>query len=568
MKKAISLRIIAVSAVALILSGIVSGLILRKTYENQLEDEAYTMLKIAAIAAKTESDSNRAAKLLSEQYDNYRITIIAQDGTVLGDSHADVKTLENHADRPEVKDALRFGRGSSIRQSDTLGIGMMYAAYRMSDGVILRASVPIQTVRDIVEKQIPALAAGIIIAILAAVLLAGRLSKSVLRPLKNLSEGIRRVENGDYSARLEPASYDELSTLTRSVNSMVQSIESHVKNLNAQKQKLGFLLGSIRQGLVVVDSEQNIVHVNRSAEMIFEAGQDLTGQPFICLTRNMRILSALENCLKTSGSAIFEINNETAGRIYSVSINPLENEWLRGGAVIILTDVTQNAQAEQIRREFVSNASHELKTPVTAIRGFAELLSAGLVTDPGVTKDYLERIKSESDRITNIIDDILKLSALDEGKELHSREDVELLPLAEETVLDLRPQAEKKQVTVRVSGQGCTVHAERSDMRQLLTNLIDNAIKYNVPGGEVEVTVDPLPKGGIIRVRDSGIGIPEKDIPRVFERFYRVDKGRSRMVGGTGLGLSIVKHTAAKYGAEIELKSRIGSGSEFTIRFI
>lgn len=567
MKRAITLRIIIVSVVALILSNLVFGIILQKSYENQLQEQTYTMLKLAATWVETEEDKQSASILMANQHDGYRITIIAPDGTVLGDSGADLASLENHAARPEVKNALKFGKGTSIRHSDTLGIDMMYVAYQMPNGMILRAALPIKSVHETTEKQIPAMAAGILVAIIAALFLAGQMSKTALRPLDKLSEGIRRVENGDYSVQLAPPSYEELSRLTKSVNLMVQSIELNIKNLSAQKQKLSFLLDSMRQGLVVVDYKQNIIHVNRSAEMLFEAGQDLTGKPLICLTRDMRILSTLENCLKTSGSAIFELNNEEAERIFSVSINPLSNEWLKDGAIIILTDVTQNAQAEQIRREFVTNASHELKTPITAIKGFAELLSAGIVTDPNVTKDYLDRIKNESDRITNIIEDILRLSELDEGKELHAKEEVSLLPLAEEIIMNLMLQAEKKQVTIHTSGEGYTVFAERGDMSQLLINLIENAIKYNIEGGNVEVTVAKSEKGGVIRVKDSGIGIPEKDIPRVFERFYRVDKGRSRKVSGTGLGLSIVKHIAAKYGAEIELKSRVGAGSEFTIRF-
>ena len=567
MKKAITLRIIIVSLTALLISNIVFGLILQRNYESQLEDETYTMLKVAAISEKNYDDKDAYAKILSEKYEGYRVTVISKDGVVLGDSSADAQTLENHAGRPEVQGALKYGKGISIRYSDTMVIEMMYVAYLTPDGLILRASLPTKNIHETIGKQIPAMAAGIVIAILAAVLMAGRLAKAALRPIKELSEGIGRIESGDYSARLTPSSYDELAALTKSVNSMVQSIENNVESINAQKQKLSFLLDSMRQGLIVVDLKQNIVHVNHSANMIFEAGQDLTGRPLICLTRNMRILNTLDNCLRTSDSAIFETNKESAGQIYSVSISPLSNEWLKG-AIIILTDVTQSAQAEQMRREFVANASHELKTPITSIKGFADLLSAGIVIDPDLTKDYLERIKNESDRITNIIDDILRLSALDEGKELQAKENVRILSLAEEITSTLTPQAENKQVSIRVSGSGFTVFAELGDIRQLLVNLIDNAIKYNVTGGSVEITVSPLEKGGVVRVKDTGIGIPEKDIPRVFERFYRVDKGRSRMVGGTGLGLSIVKHVALKYGAEIELKSRIGKGSEFTVRFL
>ncbi|MCX7614882.1 MAG: ATP-binding protein [Clostridiales bacterium] len=567
MKRAITLRIILVSAIALVLSNLVFGLILQKSYINELENQTYQMLKLASVAVENVADKQIAAKLVSNQFEGYRITIIAKDGTVFGDSQAGVSSLENHSNRPEVKNALQYGRGISIRHSKTIGVDMLYVAYQMPNGFILRASLPVKSVHDTVQKQIPAMLAGILVAIFAALMMAGKMSKTALHPLEKLSEGIRKVENGDYTTQLSPPSYEELSKLTKSINLMVQSIKLNIKSLNEQKQKLSFLLNSMRQGLIVVDQKQNIVHINHSAEMLFDAGQDLTGKSLICLTRDIQMLNTLERCLQTSGSAIFEINNESEERIYSVSINPISNEWLQDGAIIILTDVTQNAHAEQIRREFVTNASHELKTPITAIKGFAELLSKGIVTDPNVTKDYLDRIKNESDRITNIIEDILKLSELDEGKELHAKEKIDLLPLAEEVIANLTPQAEMKQLTVQTFGSGYTVLAEREDMSRLLTNLIENAIKYNVEGGTVEVTVDKAENGGFICVKDSGIGIPEKDIPRVFERFYRVDKGRSRKVSGTGLGLSIVKHVAAKYGAEIELKSKVLQGSQFTIRF-
>ncbi|MDP4109185.1 MAG: histidine kinase dimerization/phospho-acceptor domain-containing protein, partial [Bacillota bacterium] len=525
MKRAVSARIILVSLTALLLSSLIFGLILQKDYENSLQDETFRMLEAADISVQSFGDMDAFAKKLSELYNGYRITVLKKDGTVLGDSHADAATLENHSGRAEIKDAIKFGKGVSVRRSETLNIKMMYIAYLSPSGLLLRAAIPLGYVRESFIKLIPAMAAGIIIAVIAALVLAGRLSESAVRPIKRLTEAVRRVGGGDYSARLKSADYSELSELAGSVNQMTESIEQNVKNLGDERQKLRFLLDSIRQGLIVVDDRQDIVEINKTAQMLFDSGQELAGKPFLYLTRDMQILNALDNCLKTRGSSIFEVNNEALGRVYSVAVNPLSADWIKNGAIIILTDVTQLAQTEQIRREFITNASHELKTPITAIRGFAELLSEGLVKEPDVINGYLKRIVKESDRMALLIDDIIKLSQLEEDREYRQAEDVELLKLAAEAVSEYTPQAQKNNVKLSVSGTGFTVKAVRDDMRRLLGNLIHNAIKYNVSGGSVEVITEKTKHGGVLRVKDTGIGIPERDVPRVFERFYRVDKG-------------------------------------------
>lgn len=566
MKKAIRLRMILVSLITLILSSLISGVILQRNYKDNLKDESLTVLKAGALFVEQSTDYDAAAKALSAQYHGYRITVIAQDGEVLGDSSVDFQTMENHAARSEVKAASKRRVGYAERRSDSTGGRMLYAAYRTESGLILRSAVPNESVDEFFNRQIPAVLTGLFCAFISAFLMASKISAQAVRPIAQLSKEVKNIESGDYSMLIEPSRYEEMNVLISGINTMTESINLNMRTLRREKQKLDFLLDSIRQGIIVVDEKQNIVHLNHSAALLFEAVGCKAEGSILNFTQNMRILSALNTCMVTGESKIFELRNDRTGRIYSVSISTLSNDWMRNGAIIIMTDVTQASEAEQMRREFVANASHELKTPVTSIRGFAELLSSGLVTDPNQVKDYLERIKTESDRITNIIGDILRLSRLDEGTSVRQSEWVDLKKTAEETATELMPQAEARNIAITISGSGA-VFAERDDIRELVNNLMDNAVKYNKESGSVFVSIDQEGSRVIFTVRDTGIGIPKRDIPRVFERFYRVDKGRSRRIGGTGLGLSIVKHVAAKYNAQIEVSSEMGDGTVIKVRF-
>ena len=285
------------------------------------------------------------------------------------------------------------------------------------------------------------------------------------------------------------------------------------------------------------------------------------------LTHQARLLTAVEACVKKGISSLFDMAADGGQTIYSVSVTPLNHHWLQNGALLLFSDVTKDRTAEKMRAEFVSNASHELKTPVTSIRGFAELLNSGLVADEVQREDYLNRILAESDRLSAIIDDILKLASLEEQPAAVPSVPLDVLGAAEAVKEELAPLSESKQVTIETKGDHAMLCMEEDDLMRLLKNLVENAVKYNVPDGSVTVTVEDAPSAVTLRVADTGIGIAENHLPRIFERFYRVDKGRSRSVGGTGLGLSIVKHIANVYEGQIHIESTVGKGTTISIRF-
>jgi len=306
---------------------------------------------------------------------------------------------------------------------------------------------------------------------------------------------------------------------------------------------------------------------NNTAKALFNNTGHFTGKPFLHLTHNPKIVTAVENSIKSGVSAIFNIPVDYFDTVYSVSVNHVSASWIKNGSIIILTDVTQSSKMEQMRSEFVANASHELKTPITSISGFAELLASGMIKDEAQFNDYLHRIVDESTRITALLEDILKLASLENTVALLKREPVDLFACAQQAAKSLMPQAETGKVFVDVFGEKTVITADPSDMRHLISNLIENAIKYNKEGGSVKVNVAAAGETAHISVADTGIGIPEKDVPRIFERFYRVDKGRSRSIGGTGLGLSIVKHIVVLYSGDIQVKSKVGEGTEITVSF-
>jgi len=565
LKKAIFLRLISVSTLTVLIFSVVLSFVQQGRYEKDLRQNMLATLSAAVLSADRTTQAKILAARLSSACGGIHITVILPDGTVSADTAVSNLPAENYYNRPEVIQARDEGNGYFQSSSAASGGSYLYVTLRSPENIIYRAARPVQGLGPRLEQLMPATIAGLVLAILFSFIVASRTAASVAKPVENISSEIMRIHEGDYSVKLKDPEYEELSPLTFSINSLVRGIVSTLENLQSEKDKLGFVLDNMKQGLVVIDSDLKILLCNRTAKVLFNNTGHFTGKPFLHLTHNPKIVSAVENSIKTGVSTIFNIPVDYFDTVYSVSVNHVSASWVNNGSIIILTDVTQSSKMEQMRSEFVANASHELKTPITSISGFAELLASGIITDETQFNDYLQRIVDESTRITALLEDILKLASLENTVALPKREPVDLFACAQQAAKALMPQAEAGKVTVQVSGEKTMFTADLSDMRHLISNLLENAIKYNKEGGSVKVNVAAAGETAQISVADTGIGIPEKDIPRIFERFYRVDKGRSRNIGGTGLGLSIVKHIVVLYSGDIQVKSKVGEGTEITV---
>lgn len=506
----------------------------------QLKDE----LRLAAIG----TEESGLSFLKRIESDHFRLTWVAADGTVIYDTYKDASALENHADREEIQEALLTGSGEDFRHSNTLLERTVYEASRLSDGSVLRISVSQKTMMILVVGMLHPVSVVIVIAIALSALLAKRMANKIVDPLNNLN----------LEQPLANDTYEELSPLLRRINQQHRQIEDQVRKLQRKTDEFQQITSNMQEGLVVLDKETNIRSMNSAAQKIFSADASCLGKSFFMVNRSSLLRAALNDALDHGhGSTQLELK----GKAYRFDLSCIRSDGNILGAVILAVDVTASRNAEQLRREFSANVSHELKTPLQGIIGSAELLESGIVK-PEDEKRFVGHIRKEASRLVNLIEDIIRISQLDEGVQL-PMEEVDLLGLAEEVKAILEPSAMEKNVSVEVCGNGFSVLGVRRLLYEILYNLCDNAIKYNVPDGSVQILLEDRK----VTVKDTGIGIPAKHQKRVFERFYRVDKSHSKASGGTGLGLSIVKHAAAYHKAAMTLESAPGQGTAITIQF-
>ena len=512
--------------------------------EQQLRDE----LSIAA-AAMTDGDGETYLSRLHS--DDYRITWLKADGTVLYDTRADASAMENHAQRQEVRQALANGAGESSRYSATLLEKTLYYAQRLPDGTVLRLSASRVTMGVLLLSMLPAILAVIAVALILSAILAGRVSRHIVRPLNTL----------DLEHPLENDAYEELSPLLRRLEHQRREIDEQLRALRRRSEEFEQITASMTEGLVLLDNNGTILSINPAAGTVFHADQSCVGQPLLTMERDPAVSHALRDAMETGYS---EKRLERDGREYQFDMTRIQTDGESVGAVLLTFDVTEQAFAERNRREFTANVSHELKTPLQGIIGSAELLENGMVQPDDVPR-FVGHIRSEAQRLVTLINDILRLSELDEGGSLPT-EPVELLALCRDTANSLEAAAQKRGITVAVTGDEVSVPGVRRLLTETIFNLCDNAIKYNRDGGSVTVTVGRDGGEAVVTVSDTGIGIPAEHQGRVFERFYRVDKSHSKASGGTGLGLSIVKHAVRYHHGTVTLDSREGEGTTFTIR--
>ena len=533
-----------VAVVVLLCSlGIVIGVLYNHFTEVQVQQ-----LKDELSLAVTGTEQYGNTFLENVEADRFRVTWIDTDGTVLFDTQVNLTAMENHADREEIREAFETGFGSAVRNSSTLTEQTYYEARRLTDGTVLRISTNQASAWALMMDLLWPILLIAVLAIGLSALLARRMATKIVEPLNKLN----------LEQPLSNNTYEELSPLLRRINQQHLQISAQMRKLQRKTDEFIQITSHMQEGLVVLDKETRIRSINSAAMKIFGAEESCVGTSFFQINRSHALRNALNDALdRGHGSAVLDLD----GRAYRFDMSGIQSDGNLLGAVILAVDVTESRNAEQMRREFSANVSHELKTPLQGIIGSAELLENGMVK-PEDTPRFVGHIRKEASRLVNLIEDIIRLSQLDEGVEFPA-EQVDICQVAKDVKEILAPSAAEKQVSISVSGAGFTILGIRRMLHEVIYNLCDNAIKYNVPGGSVMIHAE----NNSLVVSDTGIGIPAEHKDRIFERFYRVDKSHSKASGGTGLGLSIVKHAVAYHNAEIALESTPGKGTTITIQF-
>ena len=515
-----------------------------RVQESQLRDE----LSLAVVGV----EQNGTDYLKQLESDQYRITWLRADGAVLYDTRADAESMENHAQRQEVQQALATGEGESSRYSDTLLQKTVYYAKRLPDGTVLRLSAIRVTTGVLVLNMLQPILLVLAVALILSGVLASRLARRITEPLNRL----------DLEHPLENDTYEELAPLLRRMEHQRRQIDRQMDELRRRSEEFEQITGSMSEGLVLLDEAGVILSINPAARRLLDAAENCVGQDLLTVDRDVALSDALRQAAEQGHS---EFRGQRNGREYQFDVTRIQSEGRTAGTVLLMFDVTERAFAERNRREFTANVSHELKTPLQGIIGSAELLENGLVKQEDVPR-FIGHIRSEAQRLVTLIGDIIRLSQLDEGEPMPA-EPVELLALAREAAESLQSAAAARNVTITVEGEPVELTGVRRLLYEIVFNLCDNAIKYNTDGGRVQVTVTKENETAAVTVRDTGIGIPPDQQDRVFERFYRVDKSHSKASGGTGLGLSIVKHAVQYHHGAIHLQSEVGRGTEIRVTF-
>lgn len=546
MKNKIFRALVALAAMAvLVASGLITFLV-SQDYFNETKKELAQEARYISMGLES-GGNDFLNKIAAENGSNVRITLIDKDGIVLFDNQAEAKTLENHAMRQEIMEAVAVGAGEAERFSDTLDKTTYYYAVRLDDGKILRLARTIDSIYKSVLQMLPIMGGIVIVVAFLASIVARRVTFNLIKPLDqvNLDEP------------LDNETYDELAPFLTRIAKQKRQLSKNLKKLRGKQEELTIITNNMNEGLVLLNGQQNVLFINESAAKIFGfSAKEVIGRNILTVDRAQEVQDLLQ---KVSQAGKGEGLYEKDGHFYQLSGSSVNGS----GSVILIYDVTEKMTAEKLRREFSANVSHELKTPLQSILGYAEIMKNGLVKDEDKQR-FLERIHAEAGNMIELIQNIMELSRLDENKTLDEFEDVDLLKLAQSVTLRLKHKAQTKGVTLNVNGSSACVCGVQSILSEVLYNLVDNSIKYNKDNGKVDVKVQDGSDEVTVSVSDTGIGIGAADRERVFERFYRADKSHSKEIGGTGLGLSIVKHGVLFHKGRVELESEPGVGTMIT----
>ncbi|MBW5449129.1 HAMP domain-containing protein [Cohnella sp. CFH 77786] len=581
----LSLLFMLLVGLSVLAAGLLSGHSYRQNHQNSLRDHMIREVKlIDATTPWPDGDPEANREEFERRTKNFkevagmRVTYIAPDGTVLGDSDHDPLTMDNHLGRAEVQQALQEGIGSSIRRSDTLGEKMMYVAMPVKkDGQLkglIRLSMSLSDVSSGLHDMWTALVFSLLLLFALAAAVSYRVALGVTRPLERMTSAAERMSNMDYAIRVPEGGRDEIGALARALNLMAENLQVQLELIRRNGERLQDVLDNMTSGVVMVGDDGRVTLYNRQAETLLGgAARERVGRPFTDIKQHYELVGLIRTGLETREPLYQELQvYYPEERLLQLSLVPmtLSGEGLPG-LLVVLQDVTAIRRLENMRSEFVANVSHELKTPVAAVKGFAETLLAGAMNDPETARSFLTIIQEESERLNRLIGDILELSKIESRRSPLQYSPVDFAAFLSRLNELIGPEAAKKNITLDLrTEEGLYLEADEDRLGQIMLNLLQNGINYTPEGGRVKVRAETFEtEEGNERVRitvsDTGIGIPKKDIPRIFERFYRVDKARSRSSGGTGLGLSIVKHLVELHHGTIRVESTVGVGTHFLI---
>ncbi len=553
LKSKLTGRLCVIGLVSVILTAVSATLAFWFIFSQQAQDD----LKMSGTLLASAYDQSAApsGEELSEiASEDYRITLISPDGTVLyeSDPQASEDRMDNHRDRPEIKQALETGDGSSARESDTVGRVTYYYAVRLQNGDVLRVSRQVDNVFSVFGGIIPILIVITVYVLLVCLVMASEMTKGIIRPIESMAKDPDAV------------AYDELVPFSNMIESQRREIEAQMGRIQQETDKINTIIANMEEGFVLLDGEKNVLMYNDSAIRLLQSGPgEVIGNSFIRLSRNQNVNHCIDSASKgKSREAAFEVGE----RQLQLLANPVYSKGEQIGVICIIVDMTGRHALDQMRQEFTANVSHELKTPLTSISGYAEMIESGIAKD-GDVKTFAAKIHKEAGRLVTLIGDIIRLSQLDEEPSQVQPVRVDMASLVEECTDSLVISADKHKVSLETDVTPCAVRGDRNMLYELIYNLCDNAIRYNKENGSVLISVKPRDGKVVLKVKDTGIGIPKEHQARIFERFYRVDKSRSKQTGGTGLGLAIVKHIAEQHKAQISLESEEGAGSVITVTF-
>jgi two-component system, OmpR family, phosphate regulon sensor histidine kinase PhoR len=489
-----------------------------------------------------------------------RVTYIDTEGNVLLDSMADSETMDNHLNRPEIQEARQNGRGYSIRYSSSVGKNLLYVATSFNNGYIIRSSMPMEFINSFENRYIKYYMITVIGVILAAAVFSARLSQVLLKPIESLRDVTSRVANGDLYRRAKLISQDEIGDLGKAFNNMADKLQNSLREVTERQTRLEAILKSMDSGVIAIDKNYRVIIINPYAKAIFGINKDIIGQNLMDIIRNFE----LENIFKKNSEEYTEIKliwpKERNLRIRTADIVN-DNELI--GTVAVVQDISDIKRLENIRSQFVANVSHELKTPLTSIKGFAETLK--IVEDPEKRDKFLDIINDEAERLTRLINDILTLSSIEQHRDVKN-EAIDVSEVVQDVCYLMKKSADNKNIKLQtVIKRDVKLMGDRDHFMQMLINLVDNAIKYSEDNDQVTIGTDIIDDNQLIWVEDTGVGMSKEHLGRIFERFYRIDKARSRAQGGTGLGLAIVKHIVLGLGGNIDVASELGRGTKFTV---
>lgn len=554
MEGKINTHLFIMGLVTAILVSLITWLVFFNAFQNQVNADLKTDAQLIATSYDYITDDNNLKDFAKGQT---RITLIKSDGNVIFDSEK--KSDENHLERSEIKDALQDGEGYSSRYSETTRTNTYYYAMKLSNGNILRVAKDADALNSVFTSILPYMILIFIMLLIMSLAIGFFLTKKIINPITKLSESVDDIGTDIDADDI----YPELSPFITEIIAQKREIRYQLGKVEREKNKVAAIIQNMSEGMILLDLDKNILLMNEATKRIFNVGDvTLKHDSLLYISRDKDVNDCVDKALDGENSSLELMLN---GRIYQMIANPVASQGEQIGVICLIIDITEKKEMESMRQEFTANVSHELKTPLTSISGYAEMIEAGIVKEEDI-KNFAGRIRKESARLLSLISDIILLSRLDNSQKAEAirKETVNLLTIAQKCADDIAVQAERQGVVVRVSGEEYIMRGNITLLTELVQNLCDNAVRYNRDkDGKVDITVG----NGFIDVKDTGIGIPPEHRARIFERFYRVDKSRSKERGGTGLGLAIVKHICELYDAKIELKSSEGFGTEIKITF-